>query len=575
MSTIFERVYTWKSFNIIQFFVRASKKHDVEYFTFELNGVKYSDYTRDGMVEIIQKYSLDLSKKKALLTSLLNMYIDWGLENGVIKKVEATDILGFTPENGWVLPDKNYFNGGSDLRDLFEVGLKKTLEIKADPEQAKKWMKQIYEATSIQYKDYMFAYFMYAPFAYALRRVLRVLAFLSLGGEAEIGKSAIEEFGSVKLWGHCTATIGSSIAKSDARVDALFTATTFPIFMDDSADLRPQLLGLMKRYTTVEEMIGKMNPDQTLKYMAMYCTPIMFSHNNLPGIYDDPPMRQRIITLFPEYITKTPNWNNIYNQIPNGYLGKYIIDISRNMTFQDLVDILNTIEVPECFNDKEGRAHKGRSKVLYKAIKLGCILMKKWFDIDLNIDEFPKLIDISNKCGNEDWVELVKQQINEGTSFVLNQYGILENPRKKSWVNSPITVLEHNVTKKLKLKGVMLSQDNVIDLAKRMDRKSREFNMRVLYNILSSEWNNVKYTTFYTKTGTMKGIFIPMGEYSDANAEAEAAGMTEVEMEPLDESKKPPPEPSDKSLEQIVDFDLDSNIGYEKQHEETGFHAKF
>jgi len=115
-------------------------------------------------------------------------------------------------------------------------------------------------------------------------------------------------------------------------------------------------------------------------------------------------------------------------------------------------------------------------------------------------------------------VDLIKEQIRQGTEFRLNKSGVFENPERKSWVIN--RVIRHKYKKKswkeIK-KGYFYSVDNCLDLGKRMGRRPRELSINTLALMLKSEWK-VESGAFHFKNNkinkTVRGIFIPDDEIS-------------------------------------------------------------
>jgi len=504
-----EHAYSWRNFKIDHYYYsqKTEKIHDKK-FSFVLNDEPYGDYTWDEMIKKIKSKTNVLKKYVNLITKFIDMYV----QNEYIEEYKVADVLGFV--DGWQMPDSCYFVAGNDFRRDVEKRLLKLCDLANskdfDDEKAKNYFRRLYFLTGIDYKDYIFAYHCVAPFLFALRKKTKMMPFLALGGVGYTGKTSIEEFGTIKMWGNTHEMIGSDIMDKLPRVQGMFTASTFPVSIDDCSDLKPFLISLFKRYTTTPVRVKKLRPDLSLKMDSEYCTPVEMTFNDPPVLFDDPQFRQRTLVLEIGYgESDNQEWIDLFNEIPPQYIGAYIYRKTRNMSYDDLIEI---------FDKQDGLGIKGRGEFIAKILGVGVYFAKDWFDIDLNIAELPIKIIETLKVGNEMIVDLIKEQIRQGTEFKLTKDGVFENPNKKSWVIN--RVLRHKYKKKKwdeTKYGYLYSTENCLDLAKRMGRKPRDLSINTLGLMLKSEWN-VEIGVFYIKKNkvnkTIRGIFIPDDEIS-------------------------------------------------------------
>jgi hypothetical protein len=497
------RVYIWVQFKIEFYYYekKSQRKGTVQRFSFTLDNIFYPDRVWNDMLEIIQDRTLIVPSKRNLIVELLNQYIR--LED--IPEKHIADIVGYT-ENGWQLPPEFYFVAGNEFREKIEEDIRASLE-KAPPsrDRAVQKMKEIFEITSMDHKDYIFAYGIVAVFLFALRRVTKLLPLLALGGAGGKGKTAIEEFFTCVFWGNIPGIVGSAIMETEARVQGYLTGSTMPVCIDDCQDLKDFVTSIFKRYTTVSETVKKLNPDQSTKMDCQYCSPVMMTFNNYPVLFNDPAFRQRIIVLIINEIKQNDKWNEVCNSIEKGELGRYVIAATKEMKFADLVSLYQKMDSMDM--------KEGRGKTIARLMNLGKYFAKELFDLDLDLSKLPFIIQDSLKMGNEEMIDLIRTQIRQSQQFKINKEDVLENPNRRSWVIAPVEYVERKFKDSRNLiKGFMYTTDNAFDLARQMNKTVKEVNLKNVSLILETEWKTIRYDTFYTKSGTIRAIFIPLSE---------------------------------------------------------------
>ena len=140
---------------------------------------------------------------------------------------------------------------------------------------------------------------------------------------------------------------------------------------------------------------------------------------------------------------------------------------------------------------------------------LGKHFAKQWFNIDLNLHQLPMVIKKTLMAGNEEIVDLIVRQIDESEDFIMTEQGFFENVNRKSWVKYPVAEYENKGEK-----GYLYVVNNAYDLSDRMHRQ-KKLSLKNLMLILETEWESIEYGSFYlpgTKAGSVRGIFIPLGE---------------------------------------------------------------
>ena len=501
------KLYTWDNFEFLHFYYEKNndQKGVIKRFSFTLNNIPFFDNTWQSLLRIIQEYTLNTPSKRNLLLNLLTQRINDPLKP--IKELIIADIIGFT-ENGWQMPHKFYFVSGNDFREEIENNIRGLIEYTI-PESINipTLFRKMYETTTIDYKDYIIAYGCVAPFLFALRGITKLMPLLALGGPGGKGKTAILEYMTVKWWQNIPEIVGSALMDSKPRVQGTLTGSTIPVCVDDCEDLKDFVTGIFKRYTTTHEKVKKLNPDQTKKMDCEYCSPVMMSFNALPIMFEDPAFRQRILMLYIENVIESEEWLDIYNDIPDKAIGKYIYLQTKDMSFKKLVELYRA--------QPTLGMKSNRQKAIIRLMMLGKYFTKQWFNIDLDLRQLPYVIKKTLMAGNEELVDLIIKQIDESKEFIFNQDGGFENPNRKSWVKYPVSEFNHNGAK-----GYLYTVNNAYDISDRMNRR-KKFSLKNLMLILETEWDSISYDSFYVKgtmSGTVRGIFIPLNEINGSKA---------------------------------------------------------
>lgn len=499
-------IYSWSFFKVTHFFYeKNNNKGVIKKYSFILNEIPFFDKSWNEMIHIIQDYALDTPSKKNLLINLLQQYLNDPKQD--IKELKVADVIGFVPPNkvlpkgGWQLPDEFYFVSGNEFREDIEENIRRLCEFKIPKDyDVKKIFQEMYHVTTINHKDYIIAYGLIAPFLFALRSHTKLLPLLALGGPGGKGKTTMLEYMTVQWWGNLEEIIGSALMDSKPRVQGTFTGSTIPICVDDCEDLRPFVTGIFKRYTTTSERVRKLNPDQSKKMDCEYCSPAMMNFNALPIMFDDPQFRQRIIMLNIYSVKESEKWVEINNKIKKGAIGKYILNQTRDMTYEDLVSLYK--QMPNM------GVKTNRAKAIVRLMNLGAHLAKELFDLTLDLSELPEIIRQTLIAGNEEKIDLIYTQIQESKEFIISDIsGVFENPHKKSWVRYRVKRHEYKGES-----GYLYTSDNALDLAARLGKNKRDLSLNTLYLTLQTEWKTVHKGSFYdndSPSGSTRGIFIP------------------------------------------------------------------
>lgn len=490
------KAFTWREFKIISYY-SSGKGDDIDdHYTFFLNarkdGKTYSDKKYNDMVKILIDNANDLPKYKSLIKTSLNAYIS----TNKIQKLKPCNFLGYSYENGWQLNDQfKLITGSSNIRAEIANNIKKNLEdVKYDPKLVIQYMKKIYEYTGIEYKDYFFAFGLVACFIPALKTMTRIAPPLALGGESEEGKTPMMELISSKFWGHIEGNIGESF-KSEAQFQHYTSAAALPMLIDDCEDLPPETIGMSKRSTTQKDTVKKLNADQSTKVSFEIIAILLFTYNAFPAIFTDIAMRKRMVNYMITYCKKNPNWIKLFNKIPDGMIGWYIIRQTRAMKFKELYAL---------YESMDSRGYEDRIGYIIKYYELGKYFMEKWFGIKLNLKKLPVLIRKTISTSDEDIMSLIATMIQEGMNFVPDKAGAMYNTRRGSWVKYPI---ERKVYKKEK--GIFIHADNVTDLSNHL--KKQNINSPAVVSILKANgWKDILNKNFTKNRIPVRAIWVPM-----------------------------------------------------------------
>lgn len=528
------RVYTFQDFRIISKYrlTVSNDKNEIstegeDYYNFVLNYIGtdelFEGKSRVDMIKIIQDKCLDQPRNKNYLNTLMNVYI----QHERIEQVKTTTYMGFA-KDGWRMPDKFFMVTGNKIRELGYHCIKETFyrnhsigpfsitgkipglfNFGSLENAAKFAMRAMYDLTKVDNKDFLFAFMPLAVFNYALRDIYKLMPVFGFGGEGGKGKSSACELMAVKMWGHTKGVLGTSGLSTLPKFEANMTISTFPVIWDECADIPAFVVELAKRYHTEEDGAQKLNPDQSIKYRAPFCSALILNYNDYPILFDDPNMRQRIFNMIATGIEKNEDWLDMYNSISDGLMGRLVYEKTKNWTLKDIEPLLR---------NQPDLGLEDRAKIICKFMHLGKYLMKWIFDIDLDLTGIKRILRESQRAGNEVIISLLKNQIAEGTAFVVNNNGVMENPYKVSWVKTRV----HQIRHKGDL-GVVYMDENAFDLAKRLGRLPKDIGLNRLHGLISTQWK-IKSGVFNVPSHeprSVRGIFIPETEYNGVKEENE------------------------------------------------------
>jgi len=333
------------------------------------------------------------------------------------------------------------------------------------------------------------------------------MPILALGGLKETGKSTMAELITSKFWGNTRAVIGPGIMVNPSKGEPVFASSTFPVTLDESEELPRYATGIIKTYTTSEDHYVRKNPDQSYRIYVPYSAPLVLDFNKTPIQFENSAYRDRVVFLDIRTLKEKVNWLDSYNQIPFGYIGKYVIDVTEEWNIKALYDWYKGVT--------DFGVDQKRVKKIIKIFSLGAELMKEIFGIELDISELPKIIKETKEMGSDELIELLKYQIEVGTEKTSEWIKDPEDPensveifdfKRKSWVRNEI-----KEGKYAREEGYFIDINNKIDIERQFCTNKREsrLSMRELTDLIADKWPGVHYGSHWILGNKKKSIFIP------------------------------------------------------------------
>lgn len=439
-----ETLWAWDSFSIKRVFVEPDDKEKYKRFTFELDGAIYEEKTLKQMTNMIADWCLLKANAKALFGKMIKEVID----EFKPPICEYSNICGFT-EDGWRLPGKYYISFTSVQKDEIKVNIDYMLENDVNEKDAKEMMKLLYDNITVDQvtKDIGFAWTIISPFMYVLREHTELMPFLSLGGiDGDRGKSALGKVLVNWIWN----VLGKSLINTDqiaskSRALEFFSSSTFPIGIDDCQNLTDACNSEIKTYLTSETNFLRKNPYQDSEIKRPLQAPILLTYNAPPPIFDDKAFLTRGINrqmVKPFTKEEIERYDNVKGKITRGYLGKYIIEYTKDWTLKELLKLYKSITFPEDIaSTSSNKEILNRTMKIYKILVMGKELMDKIFGIQLKLEDVVKNIRETRKINNQGILDLVQRQLSDGIKKeIYNKEGNSEKafrPMEK-WIRSEV-----------------------------------------------------------------------------------------------------------------------------------------
>lgn len=485
-------IWKMKDFKIDTVLIETTRYETNYRYIFKYKGNMYRDKTFTEMKEDIAQTSLMQSKYKQIFGVLIDEYI----QQQNIPKMPYSPVLGFTID-GWRFPDKYYIKATTAIQKEVRDNIEGIFGLTIDEAQANEYMKLIYNAVSLKYKDVLFAYSMVSPFLYALRSYTDLICWVSLGSdEGGTGKTKMCELMTKKIWNNYDILSKDNFSSFSRAGDYLSTST-FALVIDDCQDLMEQNISLIKTYITQEIKMQRKGADQTLVVDKSVTAPLIVNFNSIPEMFNDTPFLSRGIHIptILKFVMKDKEKFEKIKKIKDGYIGRYIINKTEAWNLDNILDLYNkTIKFDE-WDDI-------RANTIYRLLQTGAMLFKMLFGIDLNLSDVEHLIRKTRELGSDDVFTIIQFQLVDAVKKQDNEGNWTFKPSEK-WIQSEI---EPRI-KEGSMYGYYFTINNVVDLNRRLNIKKQSLN--TLYEKLKNKWNDVKLVT-YVNGKLMRAIYIPI-----------------------------------------------------------------
>ncbi len=484
-------IYQWNYFKIFAKFHLSIGSGF--FYSIYLNGIHHEAITLKEMRKLLEVECYQADKGKNNITIVLNQYCN-SLEDSshLVKKG-----MGFFDE-GWVLPGLHIFNFREGNQKNIYENIKKMMKLNVDNNIAKRQFRRIYECTTISNKDYVFAWNLAAPFMTYIKQKKKSAPFLSMGGEADVGKSAIGLFFAKNFWGSQTDVVLSSTSTSNMK--GRMSASTFPLILDEAEFFTKSFINDLKSHATTMSPFRR-KKGQDLDVDSYLLAPLMLTYNRTPEMFELPEIRTRDLDLEIVLYENTTgyDWDEETDKYPIGYFGKYIISKTMNWTGKDIMALLNKM-------DDQGLRTK-RAQIIAKLLSLGKWFAKEYFGLELNISNLPTLIRKTQMINVTRYLELLRIYSRE--SFKKKNMLRYSGPK---WISSdPIYSeikhvngeVQYGMLVDINIKNEILS--NVMDYS-----SAKRRNLTNLYNILRAIYPNmIEPKTFTHKGAQVHALFVP------------------------------------------------------------------
>ncbi len=477
-------LWKWNDFKILRVIKDNTSERPQKLYEFRFQNEEYPPSSFEAMKREVGKYSCESSRDKQLFGILIREY------EKDVKKAIAKNICGFTKE-GWILPPEYYINFVKGIQTEKAKRIEKMNNLKIEQEIAKEYMRELYKSIGIEHKGVILSYAIIHPFFHALKGETNLVPFLSLDSpRSDTGQTSIQRLITMKIWDVTENILNSSNIRSESRFNNYFSTSTFGLPIDDCEDLEDNLKDIIKSSITGPNRNQKQNTDWTLAINKELCTPMILSWNHIPKMFEDLKVLSRGINIplnkvFKAGTKEEKDFQKIKSQIPKGYIGKYIIERTKSWDIKNLQKRYQSIE----FHLKNKRIRFG---TIYKLIMLGKILIKEFFDLDLDI--------------SGDLLELIKDTRKAGSKEVLTVFldQIKGSPEENRWMYEEVKRKCYRDEF-----GVLYTTNNLKDLVR---RTGRQMHLTDLYERLKLEYPEIgEYEIKVYKKGEISyyGMFVP------------------------------------------------------------------
>lgn len=526
-------LWAWDSYQITDVVRERAGGEPVYYFNYVYNGDVFAGKTIEQMRDAMAPTACRaIGVAKTVFGGLVMEYVKKYIP--VIHEFEGK--CGFTMD-GWRLPDKHHLRFLPGVQDQVKAEISKMARMVVHDHEAKEMMKALYEAVSLKHKDILFAWGMAAPYFHALIGYTNIMPVLSLGSAiGNTGKTPAAEIITTLWWNNLPhGYLSADQFNSEARAQQYLSASTFPVCVDECADLRDNLTQLIKSHVTGEQDYTRLRQDSSVAFNRTLLAPVVLTWNKRPVLMDDFNFLLRTIHV---PVDETPTKDDVdrflkaRTIIPRGYLGRYVYKMTEDWDGDYVTQRLEGTP----WLDVEGRP---RSRWIGRLLNFGADLFKELFDITLDLAHVPALIAQTMAMHTDNEAALMVFQFVDGRDDKLvtiwdpESKCNLQEPRfqpQRKWIQTPTRRVSNRVNN-----GYVYTTDNLNDLRRRANRPDLTMETAV-------EGLKLIYTHATLKTVRLDGkngrhIFVP---YEDVFPFGEDFNENDGPVEPMVEAADSP-----------------------------------
>jgi hypothetical protein len=407
-------IYQWDNFEISEILYNKETKEKRYNLTF--NGIIYRNYDRKRIWDLLNADAY-VNGNKGPFSRLFTIYL---IKYQVPQK-QSANYCGFG-EEGWRLPPHYTFPSIRDgIGQDILVGIEYMMKISTNKDDAITYFRDIYTATTIQYKDIIFAFFFAEIFAFSLKNHIGLQPILAIGSSngGGKGKTKISTFLTTKIWNNLGDKEVLSIdnVSSSSRFFDYISATTFSIVIDDCTELGEDMRKYLKAHATSNTTVDRKNVNQDLQAKKVLKSSINLTFNDFPDWFYGSAFLERTLCLninqqqnFPPKEGDT--WRKLFNKIPKGYLGRYIIEVTKDWT---------GLKVQNLFDEQPQHSiNTDRENLIYRFVHFGAQIIDILFNIRLDLQGLRELIYNTSKNVNQEIFDDFLNQLQSNSEIKMN-----------------------------------------------------------------------------------------------------------------------------------------------------------
>lgn len=505
LQEIHDPLWAWESFRIHDIMREVVDGEPKYYYRYTYNGDVYANKTLEQMRDemyITAGRSMGVAKQifGPLVLEYCKQYIP--------KIAEYESRCGFTRDRGWVLPDAYHIRFLRGQQSKCRAGLTRMSKMLIHEHEAREMMKELYDGVSIRYKDVLFAWGAIAPFMHALVDHTGIMPIMSLGSIiGTTGKTPAAELVTSLIWDNIPHKyISTDEFNSEARAQQYLSTSTFPICVDECADLSDRLTQLIKSHATGEQDYSRLTQKSTLAFDRPLTSPIILTWNTRPILMEDYNFLARVIHVPVDEMPTTSDRERFIQAragVTRGYLGKYIYTKTAAWTVEDIIPRLERYQWLE--------APTPRAGVIYKLIRLGGEFFKEWFGITLDHKHVQKLIlETMAMHGTDLRANIISQFVDGRDDKLVKVWDAdtkcyMELPDFKplrKWITTPVQAVCTRVHD-----GYIYTQDNLTDLERRTGMKGLA--LKTLHETVKQMYPRSQYKPLRHEGQTLTVIYVP------------------------------------------------------------------